>query len=58
MEVIDPKPLLSGNDIQKLLNVPAGPIIGYVKNALIEAQIRGSVKNVGEAELFVKQQGQ
>lgn len=56
MEVIDPKPFLSGNDIQTLIDVPAGPIIGYVKNALIEAQIRGSVKNVGEAELFIKQQ--
>ncbi len=56
MEVIDPKPLLSGTDIQNLLDIPAGPVIGYAKNALIEAQIRGSVKNVSEAELFIKQQ--
>ena len=55
MDVIAPKPLLSGHDIQELLNVPAGPIIGFVKNALIEAQIRGSVRTPDEADSFVRQ---
>ena len=54
MEVIAPKPLLSGNDLQKLLNMPAGPMIGKVKDALIEAQIRGSVNNISEAESFAR----
>lgn len=55
MEVIDPKPLLSGNDIQALLQIQAGPLVGKAKNALIEAQIKGSVRNVAEAEFFLRQ---
>ena len=54
MEVIAPKPILSGDDIQAVLQMPAGPEIGYAKNSLIEAQIRGSVKTVGEAEAFLR----
>ena len=54
MEVIAPKPILSGDDIQAVLQMPAGPGIGYAKNSLIEAQIRGSVKTVGEAEAFLR----
>ena len=54
MDVIAPKPLLSGNDIQKLLNLPSGPVIGQIKDSLIEAQIRGAVNNIAEAESFVK----
>lgn len=53
MEVIDPKPLMSGNDIQTLLQIPAGPMIGKAKNALIEAQISGSVRTISEAESFL-----
>lgn len=54
MEVISPRPLMSGHDIQELLAISAGPVIGQIKNALIEAQIRGSVKNLSEAESFVR----
>ncbi len=54
MEVISPRPLMSGHDIQELLAISAGPVIGQIKNALIEAQIRGSVKNFSEAESFVR----
>ena len=54
MEVISPQPLMSGHDIQELLAIPAGPVIGQIKNALIEAQILGSVKNLREAESFVR----
>ncbi len=54
IEVIDPRPMLSGNDIQELLGKPAGPVIGKIKNNLIEAQINGSVKNIEEARSFVR----
>ena len=54
MEVISPRPLMSGHDIQELLAISAGPVIGQIKNALIEAQIRGSVKNMSEAESFIR----
>lgn len=55
MEVISPVPLLSGNAIQEILNIPAGPVIGEIKNALIEAQISSAVKTKEEAESFVRQ---
>ena len=54
MEVIAPFPLMSGHDIQELLKIPAGPVIGQIKNALIEAQISGTVRNMLEAESFVR----
>ncbi len=54
MEVIAPKPLMSGTDIQNLLNLPAGPIIGQIKDSLVEAQINGAVKNLSEAESFAR----
>ena len=54
MEVIDPKPLMSGNDIQNLLGIPASPLVGKAKNALIEAQIKGAVKTLPEAESFIR----
>ncbi len=55
-DVIAPRPLLSGDDIQELLGIPAGPVIGQIKNALIEAQIRGSVQTISEARAFAKLQ--
>ena len=55
-EVIAPRPFLGGHDIQEMLEIPAGPVIGSIKNALIEAQIRGSVKNIEEAKSFVRLQ--
>ena len=56
MEVISPVPMLTGHDIQELLGIPAGPIIGVMKNSLIEAQIRGSVETLDEAKSFLRQQ--
>lgn len=56
MEVIAPKPFLSGHDIQNLTNLPAGPVIGSLKDALLEAQISGAVLSRAEAESFIRQQ--
>lgn len=54
MEVIEPRPLLTGRDIQNILEKQAGPLIGQMKNALIEAQIEGSVKTIQEAEAYIR----
>lgn len=54
MEVIAPIPFMSGHDIQELLGIPAGPIVGQIKNSMIEAQISGAVKNKTEAESFIR----
>ncbi len=53
-EVIAPKPLMSGNDIQALLGLQSGPAIGQIKNALLEAQISGTVRDHAEAQIFIK----
>ncbi|MBS2000364.1 MAG: HDIG domain-containing protein [Cyanobacteria bacterium SZAS LIN-5] len=46
--------LIDGNRLMKLLSIPAGPIIGEILSALDEAQEFKEVRNVSEAEAFVK----
>ncbi|HXI14630.1 MAG TPA: hypothetical protein VNM92_18585 [Thermoanaerobaculia bacterium] len=53
--VFEERSLLAGSEIQQLLSIEAGPLIGSVKNALIEAQIRGKVETRAEAMDFVRQ---
>ena len=53
LDVIQPKPFLSGDVILQITGKPAGPFIGTLKNDLIEAQIRGEVSDREEAEQFV-----
>ena len=40
---ITPKSFLSGDEIMKMLNIPAGPGIGEIKNALIEEQLSARI---------------
>ena len=47
------KPLLNGTEIATLTKLPPGPQLGAIKRALIEAQLRGSVRTREEAERFV-----
>lgn len=46
--------LIDGNRLMKLLSIPSGPIIGEILSALDEAQEFKEVRNVSEAEAFVK----
>jgi tRNA nucleotidyltransferase/poly(A) polymerase len=46
--------LLTGYEIQNLLAMPPGPVIGLVKRALLEAQLAGSVRTHDEAVAFIK----
>ncbi|WP_340690909.1 HDIG domain-containing metalloprotein [Hydrogenobacter thermophilus] len=48
------KALLSGREIMDILGIPEGPMVGYVKRALEEAQIEGAVRTKEEAIEFVK----
>ena len=52
--IIDPKPLLTGDQISALLSIPAGPKIGKIKQALIEAELEGKVSSYDEAVALVK----
>mgnify|MGYP001324456833 FL=1 len=52
--IIKPKPLLSGDQISKLFNIPAGPEIGELKNAILEAQIENLITDREGAIKFTR----
>jgi tRNA nucleotidyltransferase/poly(A) polymerase len=56
-EIFDVKPLLNGNEIASLTNLPPGPELGAAKRALLEAQLQGEVRTREEAERFVTSSG-
>jgi poly(A) polymerase len=45
-----PKPLLSGREVMKILDLTAGPRIGKILRKLREAQLGGKIKNKQEAK--------
>jgi hypothetical protein len=47
--------LLTGEDIARLAGLAPGKELGALKRALLEAQIRGEIKTVEQAEAFVQQ---
>lgn len=52
--IIKPKPLLSGDQISKIFNIPAGPEIGELKNAVLEAQIENLITDREGAIKFTR----
>jgi tRNA nucleotidyltransferase/poly(A) polymerase len=52
-EILAMQPLLAGDEIVRLTGF-AGPAIGLARRALLEAQLRGEVSTVQEAELFIR----
>ncbi len=48
------EPLLNGNEIMTHTNLPPGPMIGVLRDALLQAQIAGEVENGEDAIAFVK----
>jgi hypothetical protein len=52
-ELIDPPRLLTGDDVQRLLGVGAGPRVGAALAALTAAQVAGAVRTRGDAERFL-----
>lgn len=49
-----PKPLLNGKEIMEIFNLKPSPIIGFLKEKLIEAQMEGSIKNKEEAIKYLE----
>ena len=39
------KPALSGNDIMRLLHIPPGPLVGEIKQAIVDAILDGEIPN-------------
>jgi Poly A polymerase head domain/Probable RNA and SrmB- binding site of polymerase A len=52
-ELIDPPRLLTGDDVQRLLGLAAGPRVGAALAALTAAQVAGEVRTRGDAERFL-----
>lgn len=48
------EPLLNGKEIMEIFKVPQGPIVGKLKNLLLEAQMEGKVKTKEEAIEFLR----
>ena len=53
-ERIYPTPLLNGDDLMEALDVSPGPIVGYLLEAISEAQIMGEIRNQQEAIRLAK----
>ncbi len=49
MAFIDPRPLLSGNEIAELTGLEPGPELGRVVRGLLRAQVRREVRSRGGA---------
>jgi poly(A) polymerase len=49
-----PKPLLTGEEIMKKLNLEPGPIVGWIMNRLEEEQLAGEIKTRKEAINWLK----
>lgn len=48
------EPLLNGNEIMEHTNLPPGPAVGTIRDALLQAQIAGEVTDRDSAIAFVK----
>jgi tRNA nucleotidyltransferase (CCA-adding enzyme) len=53
-ELVNPKPLLTSNEIEALMETGPGPALGRAIDALIEAQVRGEVKTAEGARRWLK----
>ncbi len=54
-EVVAPKPLLNGHELVSLARRPPGPWLKKAKQALLEAQVVGRVKNKSDATRWLQQ---
>jgi len=39
------KPAMTGNDIMKILGIPPGPLVGQIKQAVVDAILDGRIPN-------------
>jgi hypothetical protein len=48
------KPLLTGDEIAAIAGIDAGPQVGLLKRALLEAELEGRITNRETAEQFIR----
>ena len=56
-EIFAPAPLLSGTEIQQLLDIPPGPRVGQIVSKLRRLQIEDGISSRGAAERAVLEWG-
>jgi tRNA nucleotidyltransferase/poly(A) polymerase len=56
-EVVSPPRLLDGHELMKELNLPSGPIVGQLLEAIRENQAEGKIKDREQALAFARQRG-
>lgn len=49
------EPLLNGNQIMEYTKLPPGPMVGIIRDALLQAQIAGEVTDLATAATFVRE---
>ncbi len=54
--VIDPKPIISGEDVLQVLDVRPGPVVGEMLERVREAQVEGHVSTREQALTYLKTQ--
>lgn len=52
------EPLLNGNQIMEHTKLPPGPMVGMLRDALLQAQVAGEVEDMPSAVTFVQQYAQ
>ncbi len=55
--ITSPSALLDGNEIMDVTGFPPGPVIGRLKETLLEAQVEGEITTREEAISFVREAG-
>ena len=55
-EIVEPRPLLSGDDLMAVLSIAPGPLVGELLMKLREAQAAGEVSSREEAVAFLRSQ--
>jgi tRNA nucleotidyltransferase/poly(A) polymerase len=53
-ELVNPEPLLSGDDVAVTLGISPGPALGRAVNALTDAQVRAEVRTAGGAKRWLR----
>ena len=54
MELVDPTPLLTGEEIASFLEIEPGPELGRAVDALTDAQVRGAVRTANGARRWLR----
>lgn len=49
-----PKPMLTGEEVMKILKIEPGPLVGQIIDAMLDSQATGEIKDKDKAKAFVK----